>query len=188
MAKVIFEQNKFYYSYSPSWKIANLSNVALDLIFTDGRHISPIMEAWMKENFTLNHIDNSKGDFADDSGRIYEMRSFSKKSEKKKLLLIPSNMIGAGRKYNEEKYVEKLTSIEGFIVSIHFYGKEHIMCFNIPSKTILDDNVRQDINKDYVSKCIGIDIDYWFRYLTMRCKEESRVYAFDIPTILGYLQ
>jgi hypothetical protein len=108
-----YELNKLY-----TFKMKNISfdNVPIDLLinlFKDGRHASHILELWVETNFANITRKNEKDhDFIDDNSNYIEAKNFTKNGAK----IMPSRMIGVGRKYIKEE-ADKVINSNIYIVT-----------------------------------------------------------------------
>ena len=93
-----------------------LSNDVLKTIFKDGRIFAHFIEHQLSKDFNLKHVSGCKShDIVDpDNPDIkYEQKTFTKKG----CNFTPSNMIGQGRKFNKDVFVEKASKLNYIIVS-----------------------------------------------------------------------
>jgi len=99
-------------------EIASALKISVDDVeeyFTDGRRISFILERRLSTEIFGGKIAESEGanfDLVDDKGRKWEVRSISGKGT----YFCPSYMVGSGRSFNEEGFINKLDAIEGYIL------------------------------------------------------------------------
>ena len=106
-----YELNKLY-----TFKMKNISfdNVSIDLLinlFKDGRHASHILELWIETNFANITRKNEKDhDFIDDNSNYIEAM------KNKIRLIMPSRMIGVGRKYIKEE-ADKVINSNIYVVT-----------------------------------------------------------------------
>ena len=103
-----------------------LDSETIKTIFLDGRAFSHFIEPWLAkrqwydkktgEPFRLNHIKGCKGhDFTvEHNGRtiFYDEKTFTQNGCK----FMPSSMIGTGRKFNQEDFIEKVGKMNYIIV------------------------------------------------------------------------
>lgn len=83
--------------------------------FTDGRRISFVLERRIAREILQGKIAKSEGDawdVIDSQGDYWEVRSLTKK-----LYFCPSYMVGKGRKFDEDGFLEKLSQIRGYVIS-----------------------------------------------------------------------
>ncbi len=86
------------------------------LYFTDGRRVSFILERRIAHEVLHGSLAVSEGagyDVLDPDGGRWEVRSISKSG----IYFSPSYMVGSGRSFEEQGFLEKLDEIEGYIVS-----------------------------------------------------------------------
>jgi len=105
-----------------NWDLKNLSK-ALNLTesetieyFTDGRRVSFILERRLANEVLKGTLAPSEGagyDLIDTNGDKWEVRSISKSG----VYFCPSVMVGAGRQFNENGFLNKLKEIKGYILS-----------------------------------------------------------------------
>ncbi len=99
-------------------KIANALKISSDDVkqyFTDGRRISFILERRIAKEFFGGKIADSEGanfDFIDLDGKKWEVRSITKGG----VYFCPSYMVGSSRCFEEKGFLDKLYSIEGYIL------------------------------------------------------------------------
>lgn len=94
----------------------NLTRESVYEILKDGRPFSHFIEKWLEQNYPLNHIPGCKDhDFTDRNHpeTRYDEKTFTKGGCK----FCPSNMLGQGRKFDEEKFREKTVKLVFCIVS-----------------------------------------------------------------------
>ena len=157
-----FEIDNFYYIGLSKFKISDLKDIQIQELFSDGRVCSYVIEKIIENKFSnLRKTNgNCNFDFLDTKNNLkFEMRGMSKLS--KSINLIPSNMIGAKRKYDLKEYLEKLQNINGFIIVINSYNYNDLFMFFIKSETIINSgNPKKSINKKYISDFLKCDLDY----------------------------
>lgn len=86
-------------------------------ILKDGRPFSHFIEPWLAIHYPLTHIKGCKKyDHTDinDENVKYDQKTFTKAGGCK---IMPSNMIGEGRKFNKEIFEEKAKNLIYIIVS-----------------------------------------------------------------------
>lgn len=84
--------------------------------FTDGRRVSFLLErriAYEALNGSLAPSEGAGYDVLDANGGKWEVRSVSKGG----VYFCPSYMVGSGRRFEEQGFLEKLRDIEGYVVS-----------------------------------------------------------------------
>lgn len=84
--------------------------------FTDGRRVSFILERRICREIFHGRLAPSEGagyDLFDERGRKWEVRSISKGG----VYFCPSYMVGSGRAFEENGFMEKLREIDGYVVS-----------------------------------------------------------------------
>lgn len=84
--------------------------------FRDGRRISFILERRLAREVINGTLATSEGagfDLLDKDGKKWEVRSISKGG----IYFCPSYMVGSGRSFQLQGFLEKLREIEGYIVS-----------------------------------------------------------------------
>ena len=103
--------------------------------FTDGRRVSFLLERRIAYQVLKGSLANSEGagyDVLDSIGRKWEIRSVSRNG----IYFCPSYMVGAGRHFEENGFLQKLDEVSGYIVS-------DIECFpSVPYWQIPTDTVR----------------------------------------------
>ena len=103
--------------------------------FTDGRRVSFLLERRIAYEVLNGSLASSEGagyDVLDSDGRKWEVRSVSKGG----IYFCPSYMVGSGRRFEKDGFLQKLDEIAGYIVS-------DIQCFpSVPYWQIPADTVR----------------------------------------------
>lgn len=93
--------------------------------FTDGRRVSFVLERRLAFEVLNGKLASSEGagyDLIDSEGKKWEVRSITRGG----IYFCPSYMVGSGRSFEEQGFLDKLSDIEGYVVS-------DIECFpNIP--------------------------------------------------------
>ena len=100
------ELNKTFTHKIENFSFGNLSKEYITEIFKDGRPFSYFIEKWLEQNYPLKHITGCKSyDFVDINNDqiLYDEKTFTKKG----CNFCPSNMLGQGRTFNEEVFIEK---------------------------------------------------------------------------------
>ena len=105
--------NKTYTYKFENISFDNLPKDTIYEIYKDGRVFSHLIERWIENVFPLKWIPKCKTyDFIDINHNQYDQKTFTKNGCK----FMPSNMIGTGRKFNREKFLEKSKSLNYIIV------------------------------------------------------------------------
>ena len=103
--------------------------------FTDGRRVSFLFERRIAYEVLNGSLASSEGagyDVLDSTGRKWEVRSVSRNG----IYFCPSYMVGSGRRFEKDGFLQKLDEIAGDIVS-------DIQCFpSVPYWQIPADTVR----------------------------------------------
>jgi hypothetical protein len=84
--------------------------------FMDGRKVSFIIENRIVKEITGGKRADSEGagwDIEDADGNKWEVRSVSKFGT----YFCPSSMVGSGRKFEEQGFLDKLSNIKGYILT-----------------------------------------------------------------------
>lgn len=84
--------------------------------FTDGRRVSFLLERRIAYEILNGSLASSEGagyDVLDSDGRKWEVRSVSRSG----IYFCPSYMVGSGRHFEEDGFLQKLDEIAGYIVS-----------------------------------------------------------------------
>lgn len=108
--------NKTFTHTIENFSFGNLSKEYITEIFKDGRPFSYFIEKWLEQNYPLKHITGCKSyDFVDINNNdiLYDEKTFTKQG----CNFCPSNMLGQGRKFNEEVFIEKSNKLIFCIVS-----------------------------------------------------------------------
>lgn len=84
--------------------------------FTDGRRVSFIIERrlkWDHPGWELAPSEGAGYDLKDPHDGLWEVRSVTKGG----VYFTPRNQVGSGRKFNENGFQDKLSGIQGFILT-----------------------------------------------------------------------
>ena len=84
--------------------------------FTDGRRVSFILERRLAHEAIQGELAPSEGagyDLLDSAGRKWEVRSITRSG----IYFCPSYMVGSGRSFKAQGFLDKLGEIEGYIIS-----------------------------------------------------------------------
>ena len=100
-----------------NFKFGNLPKSEIIEIFKDGRAFSHFIEPWLAFNYSnLHHVKGcKKHDHVDtiNENIKYDQKTFTQRG----CNFMPSNMIGQGRKFNQEIFKEKAKNLIYIIVS-----------------------------------------------------------------------
>ena len=110
------ELNRTFTHFINNYTFGNLPINSCQGILRDGRVFSHFIEHWISNNYPLTHVDGCKShDFIDNSDPtiIYDEKTFTKGG----CNFCPSNMLGQGRKFDKEVFVEKTKKLIFCIVS-----------------------------------------------------------------------
>ena len=102
---------------------------------TDGRRVSFIIERrlmWENPGWKLAPSEGAGYDLLDPDGGMWEVRSITRQG----VYFNPSNQVGSGRVFNEDRFQEKLSSINGFILS-DIVGFPVVDVFVVPVDNVL---------------------------------------------------
>ena len=95
----------------------NLPTEVCIRIFKDGRAFSHVIEPWLEKNYpSLKHVTGCKDhDFEDicDENIQYDQKTFTTRG----CNFMPSNMVGQGRKFDQEVFDEKSKKLLYIIIS-----------------------------------------------------------------------
>ena len=97
--------NRTFTHLITNYSFGNLANTSCQGILKDGRVFSHFIEHWISNNYPLTHVDGCKShDFIDnnDSTILYDEKTFTKGG----CNFCPSNMLGQGRKFDKEVFIE----------------------------------------------------------------------------------
>jgi len=99
-------------NYQGQISFCGLSEEILYPLFRNGSVTGKLVEPLVCQELGYQKSEHSQ-DFYDvtQDGKLWEVRCFTQYGAS----LIPSNQVGAGRKYNEKEFFEKLDNIAGFI-------------------------------------------------------------------------
>ena len=133
---MLYELNKTYHKKFEDVKFDNLDEVSLLKAFLNGSTISRFIELWLARNYDkLMDSDTVEYDLWDfEKKRKVEVKSFTKGG----CNFMPSYMIGAGRKLEEEKAFE-------YIIDSYVNNKENELS-KLLSGQILDE-YKKEIKK-----------------------------------------
>ena len=84
--------------------------------FTDGRRVSFILERRLAYEVIKGKLAPSEGagyDLLDSNGRKWEVRSITRGG----IYFCPSYMVGSGRSFDQQSFLDKLEDIDGYIIS-----------------------------------------------------------------------
>ena len=120
--------NKVYnFDLTSQGKFGTLSDSEFNEILKDGRVASHFLEAQLEKWFpSLKHVKGCKGyDHVDreNTDQKYDAKNFTSHGCK----FMPSSMLGTGRKFNEEKFIEKANSMDYIICDILEYPKVRVI-------------------------------------------------------------
>lgn len=103
--------------------------------FTDGRRVSFILERRIAREVlkgTLAPTEGAGYDIIDSEGGRWEVRSISRGG----IYFCPSYMVGSGRQFEKNGFLNKLKEIKGYIVA-DIESFPHVPFWIIPAKQIL---------------------------------------------------
>ena len=112
------DKNKrvFVWNVEEISKALKISEPDVRAYFTDGRRVSFLLErriAFEVLNGSLAESEGAGYDVLDSEGKKWEVRSISRGG----IYFCPSYMVGSGRTFKEEGFLDKLDEISGYIVS-----------------------------------------------------------------------
>ena len=110
------ELNKTFSHTITGYGFGDLPIETVNGIYKDGRAFSHFIEHWLVKNYPLIHVDGCKDhDFTDTVNKeiIFDEKTFTKGGCK----FMPSSMIGTGRTFDKEKFLEKADRLIYCIVS-----------------------------------------------------------------------
>jgi hypothetical protein len=186
-----FDLDKIYYTRISAASFANLSPAVMERIFSDGRHISPFIEAFIDQNFdNISYVPGNKAwDYRYASSSLnkpLELRGFPLQA--KTANLIPSNMIGAGRSYDETKYLAKLNSISGYIFVYPVINYQNLLVFGYSADKIANTiPLLQKIDRKYVQSILKVSPNAIAQYMNDPAHMsvvENVVYEVDVSKIV----
>lgn len=102
---------------------------------TDGRRVSFIIERrlkWENPGWKLAPSEGAGYDLLDPDGGMWEVRSITRQG----VYFNPSNQVGSGRVFNEDRFQAKLGGIKGFILS-DIVGFPVVDVFVVPVQNVL---------------------------------------------------
>ncbi|MDD5340461.1 MAG: hypothetical protein PHV13_04385 [Candidatus ainarchaeum sp.] len=106
----------FKWDISEIAKALKIKKTDVRLYFTDGRRVSFLLERRLAYEFLHGKVASSEGagyDVTDSNGDKWEVRSISKDG----IYFCPSYMVGSGRSFELEGFLEKLSEVKGYIIS-----------------------------------------------------------------------
>lgn len=104
-----------YRCYIKYLKFGPLTNKSLNKLFQDGRITSRFIEILLPKYFKQIKVatnSNVDYDLVSDTGEYYEEKTLTKNG----LKLIPSGMIGVGRKFSEIEFKKRITKLNYYII------------------------------------------------------------------------
>ena len=186
-----FDLDKIYYTRISAASFANLSPIVMERIFSDGRYISPFIEAFVDQNFdNISYVPGNKAwdyRYASTSlNKPLELRGFSLQADNANL--IPSNMIGAGRTYDETKYLAKLNSISGYIFVYPVINYQNLLIFGCAAGKVMNTTpLLQKIDRKYVQSMLKMAPNTIAQYMNDPARMsvvENIVYEVDVSKIV----
>jgi hypothetical protein len=183
-----FDTSKIYYIHTSPATFGKLPQSTITDILSDGRYSSPFTEALINDNFdNISYKTGNKSDdfaFNDGSEKPLEQRGYSLKAiaGNKPINLIPSNMIGAGRKYDETKYRQKLESISAFLIVYPLQQYQHQLIFSLPSSKVMSTTpLQKSINHDDIASMLGATPEQIYQDILKMSIDDDVMYEFDSP-------
>lgn len=113
-----------------------------------------LVEQMLKNMFGFKLTQNNSMYDAEFNGKKIEIRTINKTGSN----LISSNMIGASRKYDEKKYLQKLGSIDYFCF-VDMRNLPNIFIFCYPSKRFYQNGVMKTLPKELMTKKLTAKIE-----------------------------
>lgn len=110
------EFNKTYVFTIEEFGFGGLPTEKMIDIFSDGRVFSHFIEHWLPTVFPLNHVSGCKSydhTHVDNPEIKYDQKTFTHRG----CYFCPSNMLGEGRSFNSEIFLEKSKKLIYIIVS-----------------------------------------------------------------------
>ena len=117
MAQVSVELNKTFRHTITNYGFGNLPDEICVETFKDGRAFSHFIEPWLAQNYPLNHVKGCKKyDFTDQAypDTLYDEKTFTRSGG---CWYCPSNMLGQGRTFDKDVFIEKTKKLVFCIVS-----------------------------------------------------------------------
>lgn len=106
--------NHTYEIVIENFGFGNLSSEECKEIFKDGRVFSHFIELWICKYFLLTHVKGCKDhDFIDKNNVKYDEKTFTQRG----CNFCPSNMLGQGRTFDRDVFIEKSKRLIFCIVS-----------------------------------------------------------------------
>ena len=122
------EYDKVYeYDLAGSYSFGTLPKVVLEEVLKDGRVAShmlePQIEVWFPE---LKHVKGCKGHdhIHRRDGRLFDAKNFTRSGGCK---FMPSNMLGTGRKFDQDEFVKKTSGMSYIICDIVDFPRVRII-------------------------------------------------------------
>ena len=116
MVKIGIILNKTFRHTITNLKWDKLPCNSIHEILKDGRAFSFFIEPWLAQTYPMIHIKGCKDhDFLDSETKCikFDAKTFTKNGCK----YVPSSILGTGRKFNQEKFLEKANNLVYIIVS-----------------------------------------------------------------------
>ena len=110
------ELNKTFNHTISDFKFDNLPIEICREIFKDGRPFSHFIEAWISQNYPLTHVKGCKKyDFTDRNNPeiLYDEKTFTSRG----CSFCPSNMLGQGREFDNDRFISHCQKLIFCIVS-----------------------------------------------------------------------
>lgn len=104
--------------------------------FNDGRKASFVIEHRLVKEYTggeRSDSENSGWDIKDRNGNKWEVRSLTKFG----VYFCPSYMVGSGRKFDEEGFLEKLDGVVGYLIT-DITQFPDVPVYRIPTSQVLE--------------------------------------------------
>ncbi len=111
-----------------------ISKDAVREYFTDGRRVSFILERRLANEVFKGTLAPSEGagyDLLDVNGDKWEVRSITKGG----IYFCPSYMVGSGRHFEEDGFIDKLDEVKGYVIS-DVEGFPNVPFWIIPSEQV----------------------------------------------------
>jgi hypothetical protein len=186
-----FHSNKGYFLHTTQWNIPLVPPKAIDEL--DANHAGALSH--FREIIIENIFDNlerrgnnSEYDFMDNiSKNKIEAKNINKKGVVK---LTPSHMSGAGRSFDKIGYDKFLNDKDCFLITIPYSHNNEII-IPITTKLIIAHGSPKKINKDFISKIVGIDNidtieDFFIKKVSCQERDELMIVPFNIPLAINW--
>lgn len=146
-------KGKFVWDNRKLCDALGLSDVRVRECFTDGRFVSFLIQRRMEKEIGGALVPSGEGgghDLIDVYGKIWEVRTITPSG----VYFCPSRMLGTGRHFKRQAFLEWLNGREGFIL-VDVYEFPSVYYWPVPSSVVTDWFLRGEIGDAKISR-LGI--------------------------------